>query len=87
MVVGALLVQQAKCALSMEKAVADLKDKLAHHQQEVSNSFLWVANLAIQCSFKFKMLFEITMLSLMRVCVGLIVVILLQSSITILLAR
>lgn len=32
--VGALLVQQAKCALSMEKALADVKDKLAHHQQE-----------------------------------------------------
>ena len=31
---GALLVQQAKCALSMEKALADVKDKLAHHQQE-----------------------------------------------------
>jgi predicted transcriptional regulator len=35
---GALLVQQAKCALSMEKAVSELKDKLAHHQQEVSSS-------------------------------------------------
>ena len=31
---GALLVQQAKCALSMEKALSDVKDKLAHHQQE-----------------------------------------------------
>jgi hypothetical protein len=36
-IAGALLVQQAKCALSMEKAVAELKDKLAHHQQEVSS--------------------------------------------------
>jgi len=32
--VGALLVQQAKCALSMEKALADVKNKLGHHQQE-----------------------------------------------------
>jgi len=31
---GALLVQQAKCALSMEKALSGVKDKLAHHQQE-----------------------------------------------------
>jgi len=32
---GALLVEQAKCALSMEKALSEVKDKLAHHQQEV----------------------------------------------------
>jgi len=42
--VGALLMQQAKCALSMEKALADVKDKLAHHQQEA-------------CSFALRSLF------------------------------
>jgi len=41
---GALLVQQAKCALSMEKALSDVKDKLAHHQQEV-RIFLFCCNL------------------------------------------
>lgn len=31
---GSLLVEQAKCALSMEKALVELKAKLYHHQQE-----------------------------------------------------
>jgi len=38
---GALLVEQAKCALSMEKALSDVKDKLAHHQQEACASCSW----------------------------------------------
>ena len=29
--------QQSKCALSMEKALNELKEKLTHHQQEVCN--------------------------------------------------
>lgn len=41
---GALLVQQAKCSLSMEKAVAELKDKLTHHQQEVNSLVLSLNN-------------------------------------------
>jgi len=42
--IGSLLVEQAKCALSMEKALVELKAKLYHHQQEVSNSVYWHNN-------------------------------------------
>jgi len=53
---GALLVQQAKCALSMEKAVADLKDKLAHHQQEVSTVARILINIVIASKQLLKLL-------------------------------
>jgi len=64
--IGALLVQQAKCALSMEKALSDVKDKLAHHQQEAC-IFLFCCNLMPLLLFT---LISTCKFFLFRICFG-----------------